>query len=277
MSQTLRFLFIGDIIGQPGLAMFQRWIPKLKEKYNFDAIIVNGENAAKNGKGLTPQIIDFFKENGASVITTGNHAFEHREVYTALTERDDVIRPANYPSGCPGKGYAFFQVKGHTAAVINIYGRVFIRDPLDCPFKTVESLLTFIRSRTNLIFVDFHAEATSEKKAMGFFLDGKVSGIFGTHTHVQTADEHILPNGTGYLTDLGGSGALHSVIGFQADQVLRKFTLNNFMGKFIVETKGPIVLCGAWVDVDVQTGKTVKIERVYIVDDTISQTLDKAS
>jgi calcineurin-like phosphoesterase len=112
---------------------------------------------------------------------------------------------------------------------------------------------------------------------MGFFLDGKISGIFGTHTHVQTADEHILPKGTGYLTDLGGSGALHSVIGFEAEQVLRKFTLNNFMGKFVVETRGPIVLCGAWVEVDVQTGKTVKIERVYIVDETISQTFDKAS
>lgn len=273
MSETLRFLFIGDIIGLPGMAMFQRWIPKLKEKYGINAVIVNGENSAKSGKGITGPIIEALKQSGASVITTGNHVWQYREVYNVLNERDDIVRPANYPSTCPGKGYAFFQVNGHTAAVINLYGRVFIRDALDCPFKAVESLLTFIRLRTKLIFVDFHAEATSEKKAMGFFLDGKVSGVFGTHTHIQTADEHIMPQGTAYQTDLGGSGALHSVIGFQAEQVLQKFLVHPFMGKFVVETKGPMVLCGVWLDVDVHTGKAVKIERVYVVDDTISQTL----
>ena len=270
MAQTLRFLFIGDVIGQPGMAVFQRWIPKLKEKYRIDAVIVNGENAAKNGKGITPKIIDFFKQNGASVITTGNHVWEHKEVYTALSERDDVIRPANYSSGNPGKGYTFFTIQGHTVAVMNLFGRVFVRDPLDCPFRTAESLLTFIRTRTNIIFVDFHAEATSEKKAMGFYLDGKVSGVYGTHTHIQTADDHILPNGTSYITDLGGSGALYSVIGMQKEQVLQKFLLNPFMGKFVVETKGPIVLCGVWVEVDTKTGASISIERVYVVDDTIN-------
>lgn len=274
MSQMLRFLLIGDVIGEPGMAVFQRWASKVKEKHKIDAIIVNGENAAKNGKGITAKIIDFFKHNGASVVTTGNHVWEHREVYTALSERDDVIRPANYPNGCPGRGYTFFQIHGHTVAVINLYGRVFIRDPLDCPFRTVESILTFIRTKTNIIFVDFHAEATSEKKAMGFFLDGKVSAIFGTHTHVQTADEHILPHGTGYITDLGSCGALYSVIGMQHEQVLRKFLLNPFMGKFVVETRGPITFCGIWVEIDVSNGKAVKIERVYIVDEDISRSFN---
>ncbi len=274
MTKTLRFLCVGDIMGQPGLAVFQRWAPKLKEKYAIDSIIVNGENAAKNGKGLTPKIIDFLKQHGASIITTGNHVWEHREVYAALSERDDVVRPANYPSGCPGKGVAFCTVGGYTVAVINVMGRVFMRDPLDCPFRGIESLLTFVRTKTNIIFVDFHAEATSEKRAMGMFLDGKVSGVFGTHTHVQTADEHIQPLGTAYVTDLGSCGALNSVIGMQYEQVMQRFLYHPFMGKFVVEARGPITMCGVWIEVDVQTGKALKIERVYIADETISSTLD---
>lgn len=274
MTQVLRFLFIGDIIGQPGMSMFQKWAPKLKEQHKIDAIIVNGENAAKNGKGITPKIIDFFKQYGASVVTTGNHVWEHREVYTALNERDDIVRPANYPPGCPGKGHAFVHVGGITVAVINLHGRVFIRDMLDCPFRAIESLLTFVRTKAQVIFVDFHAEATSEKRAMGLFLDGKISGIFGTHTHVQTADEHIMPQGTSYMTDLGGCGALNSVIGVCQEQVIQRFLVHPYMGKFVVETKGPMVLSGAIIDVDVQTGKSIKIERVRIIDDVISASFE---
>jgi metallophosphoesterase (TIGR00282 family) len=269
--KTIRVLFIGDVIGQPGMSMFQRWAPKIKEKYAIDAIVVNGENAAKNGKGITAKQVDFFRHNGASVITTGNHAFDQKEINTAFSERDDLIRPANFPPGCPGKGYAFLQVKDQLIAIVSLHGRVFVRDLVDCPFRAIESLLTFIKTKTNIILVDFHADATSEKNAMGLFLDGKVSGVFGTHTHIQTTDARVLPQGTAFITDLGSCGALNSVIGFEVAQAMPRFLVHHQMGKFVVETHGPLVLSGAWVEVDAYTGKSVSIERVYVVDDTINQ------
>ncbi len=274
MNNYVRVLLVGDLIGNPGLALFEKWIPSLKEKHALDAIVVNGENAAKNGKGITPKIIDFLKEKGAAVITTGNHVYEHKDVYNVLNERNDIIRPANYPPGCPGKGVAFFTVLGQTVAVVNIMGRVFMRDMLDCPFRTIESLLIFIKTKTNLIFVDFHAETTAEKRAMATFLDGKVSCLVGTHTHIQTADEQIMPGGTGYVTDLGGCGALFSAIGMEADTIVQRFLLHNHVGgKFVVQTTGPMVLSGVIVDVDMTTGKAIKIQNMRIVDDQISQTL----
>jgi metallophosphoesterase (TIGR00282 family) len=269
MADVLRFLCIGDIIGYPGVLMFQKWVPQLKAKYQIDAVIVNGENAAKNGKGLIPKHVDFFKHCGADVITTGNHVWEHRELYATLDERDDIIRPANYPPGCQGKGHAFLTVRGHTVAVTNLMGRGFVRDVLDCPFRTIDSLLTFLSSRTNIILVDFHAEATAEKRVMGTFLDGRVSALWGTHTHVQTADEGILPKGTGYITDVGSCCALNSVIGFQQDQILNRFLYHAHMGKFVVETEGPMVLSGIWVEIDTETGMTKQIERVRVIDDNL--------
>ena len=277
MAELLRFMFIGDLVGDPGLALFQKWIPKLQEKYKADAVIVNGENAAKNGNGLTPNIVDILKNHGASVITTGNHAFDHKNIYNAFQERNDLLRPLNYPAECPGKGYALFEMQGHTVAVINLHGRIFVKDLLDCPFRAVESLLTFLRHKTNLIFVDFHGEATSEKRAMGLFLDGKVSGFYGTHTHVQTADEYVQPQGTSYITDLGCCGALNSVIGFQLDGVLKKFMIHQKFGKFIVEHRGPMVLCGVFVEVDAKTGKSLKIERIRIIDNEITNQLEAPS
>jgi len=276
MTKSLRVLFVGDVVGQPGMTIFQRWIPKLKEKYALDAVIVNGENSNKTGKGIIPKAIDFFKHNGASVITTGNHVWEQRDVYMSLNQRDDIIRPANYPPGCPGKGHTFFYINEIPIAVINLMGRVFTRDPLDCPFRTVESLLTFIHTKTNIIFVDFHAEATSEKNAMGIYLDGKVSGVFGTHTHVQTADERILPDGTGFITDAGSCGPLYSVIGMQHDVILQRFLTYPRAGKFVVQTQGPVIFSGVWVQVSTETGKAEKIERVYFVDDTISSAMHPA-
>ncbi len=273
MSKSIKILFIGDVVGQPGLTMFQKWVPKLREQYTIDAVIVNGENAAKNGRGLSEKALNFLKHNGASVITSGNHIWENRELQGVFKNRDDLVRPANYPSGCPGKGYAFFEVCGYTAAVINLHGRVFVRDLLDCPFRAAESLLTFLKSKTNLIFVDFHAEATAEKRAMGFFLDGKVSGIVGTHTHVPTADAQILPNGTGYMTDAGYVGAVNSVIGMQVEGVLNKFLYAQHLGKFVVDKRGPIELNGVCFEVNVETGKTIKIDRVYAIDNEISATI----
>lgn len=273
MNDILKILFIGDVVGQPGLAMFQKWVPKLKAQYALDAVIVNGENSAKNGRGISPKTLDFFKHNGATVITTGNHVWENREIHNVIKQRDDLIRPANYPAGCPGKGHAFFEARGYTAAVINLHGRVFVRDLLDCPFRAAESLLTFVKSKTQIIIVDFHAEATAEKRALGFYLDGKVSAVLGTHTHVPTADAQILPKGTGYITDVGYVGAYHSVIGMQPEGVLNKFLLAQHLGKFVVDKRGPIEMNYAYLELDASTGKAVKIERMTIVDDEISATL----
>ena len=265
MATALRFMFIGDLIGQPGQDVFSKWLPRLKEQYKIDAVIVNGENSAKNGIGIMPKNMKFFKEAGVSVVTSGNHVWKHKEIYNYLNENTDLIRPANYPAGCPGKGYSFFDINGYTVAVLNLQGRVFMHEDLDCPFRAAESLLTFLRSKTNIIFIDFHAEATSEKQVLGSYLDGKVSGFFGTHTHVQTADERILPNGTGYISDLGCSGAVNSAIGMKSEIILKRF-LTQMPSRFAVETEPPFSINGVWVEVDTVSGKTVKIERINIVD-----------
>lgn len=277
MKKSLKFLFIGDLVGDPGVALFQKWIPQLKEKYHADAVIVNGENAAKNGNGITPAVVTSLKNSGADVITTGNHAWDQKSIYQTFLERSDLIRPLNYPADCPGKGFSLFQVNTITVAVINLHGRVFVKDLLDCPFKAIESLFSFIRHKTNIIFVDFHGEATSEKRAMSLFLDGKISGIYGTHTHVQTADEQIMPLGTSFLTDLGCCGALNSVIGMQHEGALKRFMIHPKFGKFVVEHRGPMVFCGVFVEVDVDSGKTIHIERIRIIDHEISKNFQDQS
>ena len=266
MAETLRLLFIGDVVGSSGLTLFRKWTPILVDKYKADGVIVNGENAAKNGCGITPQSIAELKEGGATVITLGNHAWDHKEVYAALQERSDIVRPINYPSECPGKGFTLFNVREHTIAIVNLHGRVFIKDLIDCPFKAIDSLLTFLKHKTPMVFVDFHAEATSEKKIMAMHLDGRISGIYGTHTHVQTADEMIMPKGTSFITDLGCCGALNSVIGMQYETAFKKMTIHNKVGRFAVETTGPFVFSGVVVDVDTATGKSVKIERIRVID-----------
>lgn len=269
MAGVLRFLFVGDVIGQPGVSMFQKWVPVFKQQYGIDAVIVNGENSAKNGLGITPKHIQFFKDAGASVITTGNHVWEHKDIYNALNERDDVTRPANYAPGCPGKGFAFINLGNVTAAIVNLHGRAFIRDPLDCPFRCMDSLLTFLSTRTNIIFVDFHAEATSEKRAMGIYLDGRISGVIGTHTHVQTADERVLPKGTAYITDVGCVGALNSVIGAQSDIIIQRFLSYPRYGKFTVDAVPPFQFNGVVITVNSETGKAISIERIAHIDDVL--------
>ncbi|MFH0898630.1 MAG: TIGR00282 family metallophosphoesterase [bacterium] len=271
MKEVVRFIFLGDIIGEPGLELFKKWAPILKEKYKADALVVNGENASKNGNGLSPHEIEILKTYGATVITTGNHAWDCKSVYNLLEERDDVLRPLNYPSGCPGKGFCLFQVHNYTVAVVNLHGRVFVKDLIDCPFKAIESLLLFLKHKTNIIFIDFHAEATSEKKAMGLFLDGKVSGVYGTHTHVQTTDETILPGGTSFITDLGNCGAVNSVIGFEFEGVIRRLTIHHKFGKFVVEKNGPMEVSGLYVEVDAKTGKSVKVERIRVIDNDLAK------
>lgn len=265
-KKTLRFMALGDLMGSAGIAMFERWAPRLRDKHNIDAIIVNGENTANNGRGTTVEIVDGLVAAGASVVTSGNHIWANKKIYSFLDESRVLLRPANYPAGAPGKGYAIFDVNGVSVAVVSLQGRVFMHEDLDCPFRTIESLLTMLSQRTNIILVDFHAEATSEKKAMAYFLDGKVSGLLGTHTHIQTADEMVMPQGTAYITDLGFAGALHSALGISSSIILDRF-LTQMPVFFKVEKKGPMMLNGVWLEVDVETGKALSIERINVVDE----------
>jgi len=276
MEHTLRFLFVGDVVGQAGQAVVQKHLPELKKKHAIDAIIVNGENAATKGVGINSKNIAFFRHLGVSLITTGNHVWAQRESYTALNEQSDfIIRPANFHPSCPGKGSAIIDVAGVPVGVINIQGRVFMHQDLECPFRTIESLLLYLSTKTKIIFVDIHAETTSEKTAMGFFLDGKVSGVVGTHTHIQTADERILPKGTAYITDLGCCAALNSTLGVKKEVVIQRF-LTQMPQQFSVEKTGPFALHGVIIDVDTSTGKATHIERVKVVDEDIHKQLAPA-
>ena len=268
MAQTIKILFFGDVIGIPGQALFQKWAYKLKAKYKADAIIVNGENSTKNGKGITSKIMDFFKHNGADVVTSGNHIWQNKEIYMYLNEHTDLIRPANFPSDCPGKGYSLFDVNGITVGVLNLQGRIFMREDLDCPFKAAKSILTLLKTKTKIILVDFHAEATSEKCVLANYLDGEVSCVFGTHTHVQTADERILPKGTAYISDAGCCGALNSAIGMKLDSVLKRF-LTQMPSRFLVETDSPFLVNGVCVEIDTSTGEATKIEKISFIDEEL--------
>lgn len=269
MKKTVRVLMLGDVVGNTGRAMLQKHLKSIKEQYKIDAAIVNGENSNNNGRGITARIAKSFKHNGIDVVTTGNHIWDQRDIYEYLQNHDDVIRPANFPSECPGKGVTTFNCNGIEIAVVNLQGRVFMRESLDCPFKTIDSLLTYLKHKTSIILVDFHAETTAEKLAFGYYLDGKVSCVVGTHTHVPTADERVLPNGTAYVTDLGMGGSLHSLIGFKKDAIIEKFK-KQMPTRFMVETEGPMVMTGIWVEIDTQTGKALQIERVKIIDNELT-------
>lgn len=264
----LRVLLVGDIVGLPGRLMFQKHIPALRREQDIDAIIVNGENSGSNGRGISSKIVHFFKHNGANVITSGNHIWHNREIYNYLAQNSDLLRPDNFPTECPGSGVTIFEVKGFSVGVINLQGRIFMREFVSCPFRAVDSILTYLRSKTNIIFVDFHAEASSEKLGLAYYLDGKISAFVGTHTHIQTADERILPLGTAYCTDLGMAGALNSMIGMQKESVIRAL-ITQMPEKFIVDKQGPFVLSGVIVDVDPSNGHAIAIERVRIIDHEI--------
>ncbi len=268
MSKTVRILCIGDAVGALGRTIFQKHVPALREQYRIDGVLVNGENAA-DGRGITPRMVRAFRHNGADIITSGNHIWGKKDIYEYLTQNTDLLRPANFPSSCPGTGVATFTAGNVTVGVINLQGRIFMREHVDCPFRTAESALTFLKSKTDVIIVDFHAETTSEKMGIAHFLDGKVSAVFGTHTHVQTADERVLPGGTAFMTDLGMCGALNGMIGMKKEAVLSHM-ITQMPHRFEVQTVGPAVLSGMYVEIEVETGKAVAIERVRIVDDQIA-------
>lgn len=265
---TIRVLCVGDVVGSSGQQMFQRHIATIKSEYKVDAVIVNGENSAPDGRGILPNIVQFFRHNGADVVTSGNHIWAKKEIYPYLSEHTDLLRPANFPSSTPGVGVTTFYANSvnATVGVVNIQGRVFMRELVECPFRTMDTILTYLRHKTNIIIVDFHAETTSEKAGIGYYLDGKVSLVFGTHTHVQTADERILPKGTAFISDIGMVGSYNSMIGMQKEPIIQNF-ITQMPTRFIVDVLPPFVLSGIIVDIDTTTGRAVHIERIRIIDE----------
>jgi hypothetical protein len=257
----VRILFVGDVVGKPGRKAFRAAMPAMRAAHMPDLVIVNGENAA-GGFGITEAVGRELFSIGAHVITTGNHVWDKREAVDYLTDEPRVLRPMNYPPGVPGSGSVVVQADaGGRVAVINAAGRVFMQN-FDCPFRTVPEEVARLRKETMVIFIDFHAEATSEKIAFGLLLDGTVSAVVGTHTHVQTADERVLPGGTAYITDVGMTGPRDGVIGVDPAQVLDRF-LTQMPTRFNT-AEGPTVFSAVALDVDETTGRARSIERILI-------------
>ncbi len=256
----MKILFLGDIFGHPGRRAVKEWLPRLRDEYAPDLILANGENAAA-GFGITPQLVEEMLDLGIAALTSGNHIWDRREIIPYLTEHADgrLIRPANFPPQAPGHGlYVGRTASGIEYAVINLQGRVFMT-PIECPFRTADTLLESI-PQVKIRIVDMHAEATSEKLAMGWYLDGRVTAVLGTHTHVPTADEQVLPGGTAYITDLGMTGPYDSVIGIEKDAIIQRF-LNQMPARFEV-AKGDPRLAAVVIDADPETGRARSIERI---------------
>jgi hypothetical protein len=260
----VKLLFIGDIVGQPGRAAVTALLPLLISRHSIDFVVANGENSA-GGSGITPKTAEEIFSAGVDVITSGDHLWDQKEVMELLANEKRFLRPMNYPAEVPGRGSGVFQLQNPKSAaaeiaVLNLQGRTFIMPALENPFTLALEEVKKIRLRTKIIFVDFHAEATSEKIAFGRMLDGLVSAVVGTHTHVQTADEQIFPGGTAYLTDAGFTGPHDSVLGRETQPVVRRF-LTAMPQRFEV-AKGGILLQGALIEVDNATGKVIQIQRV---------------
>jgi metallophosphoesterase (TIGR00282 family) len=259
----VKVLFIGDIFGEPGRRALARAVPRLVAQRQIDIVIGNGENAA-GGFGITPELAEELFELGLAVITTGNHAWDKKEILDYFPREPRLLRPANYPSGVPGQGSVVVEsAGGEQLGVLQLMGRAYM-PALDCPFQVAKKELAALKKRTAAVIVDMHAEATSEKMAMGHYLDGEVVAVVGTHTHVQTADDQILPKGTAYLTDIGMTGPLHSVIGVKKELAIEKF-LTGMPRRFEVAS-GPSVFCAVVLELDARLGKALSIERIRIID-----------
>ena len=253
-----KILFIGDIVGKPGRETVLKVLPSLKEEFAPDIVIANGENSA-GGVGINEKKYIELINSQIDVITTGNHVWHSREFVNEISKCTNLVRPANYPPGTPGNGHVICKGVG----IINLLGRVFMKE-LDCPFRAADKLISDIKDKTNIIFVDLHGEATSEKNAMGWYLDGRVSAVIGTHTHVQTADERILPNGTAYLTDAGMVGPYNSIIGVETTPIIERF-LTQMPKRYEVAKTGPNVFNAVLITVDENTGKATEIKRIFKV------------
>ena len=258
----MRILFIGDIIGKKGRRTVKEVIYKVIEEHHVDLCLANGENAA-GGFGITPGIAEELFDQPIDVLTSGNHIWDRKEIIDYIEKEKCLLRPANYPQEAPGRGSIIFTTTtGLKVGILNLEGRVFVSN-IECPFKTATREITALKKQTPIIIVDFHAEATSEKMAMGWFLDGKVSAVVGTHTHVQTADERILPGGTAYITDVGMTGPRDSVIGIKKEQVLERF-LTNVPQRFEC-AGGQGMFCAVIIDVDENTGLANTIHRLDLL------------
>lgn len=257
----MKIFFIGDIVGKPGRRVVRERLPGLKSKLKIDFVIANVENAA-GGFGITRSVAEELFSLGIDVFTSGNHIWDKKEAITYITKENRLLRPANYPGDVPGFGSIVMNTpSGEKVAVLNISGRVFMQ-PLECPFKTAKKEILVLKEEAKVIIVDFHAEATSEKSAIGWYLDGEVSAVIGTHTHVQTADEKILPKGTAFITDVGMTGPVNSIIGVNKEQIITKF-LTNIPTRF--ETaRGETMLSGVLLDINSKTGMAKKIQRIQI-------------
>jgi metallophosphoesterase (TIGR00282 family) len=256
----MNILMVGDVFGEPGRSAVQRLLPRLRQEHHIDLAVVNVENSAA-GAGVTPQIARAFLDQGVDVMTSGNHIWDKKEIIEYIGKENLLLRPANYPSGTPGVGYVTVKAGPHRVAVLNLMGRVFMH-PIDCPFRKADEVVPELRKDTPIVLVDMHAEATSESVAMGWYLDGRVSAVVGTHRHVQTADERLLPGGTAYITDLGMTGPIDSVIGVDRDIILQRF-LTQMPIRF-EPAKGPAALHGVVIAVDPETGRATDIKRLRV-------------
>jgi len=258
---AFRVLVIGDVVGSPGRELIRNQLRPFAKSNAIDFVIVNGENAA-GGLGISAAIATQFFEWGVDVITTGDHVWKKKDIIAAIQADIRIVRPANYPSESPGRGWTCVRsLSGEPVGVVNLVGRTFMQ-PAECPFKAASRAVEDLKAQTKMIIVDMHAEATSEKLGMGWHLDGKVSAVFGTHTHVQTADERVLPGGTAYITDIGMAGGFDSILGRRKDAVLKKF-ITNMPEPFDVASGDPR-MCGAIISINPATGRAESIERAVI-------------
>jgi metallophosphoesterase (TIGR00282 family) len=255
----MKILFIGDIVGKPGREAVAKLVPELKKEYGLDFVIANAENAA-GGSGITAKVAEELFSYPVDVLTSGDHIWKKKEIFEIINQEQRILRPLNFPAGTPGSGWGVFKTaKGIKVGVICVLGRVFL-EALECPFKTAKQAIEAITKETNIIVVDIHAEATSEKVALGWYLQGQVSAVLGTHTHIQTADERILPLGSAYITDVGMTGPYDSVIGRRVEDVLERF-ITSVPVRFEV-AQDNIQLAGVVLDIDENTGRARSIVRV---------------
>ncbi len=261
MNPTIKIIFIGDIIGKPGRKAIRELLPMLCIEHKIECVIANAENSA-GGFGMTIEVVDELFSYGVHIITSGNHVWDKKDILPYLEEDLRILRPANYPSRAPGFGSLIYQSKnGYKIGVINVQGRVYMPN-IDCPFKIALKEVQHLECEgANCIIVDMHAEATSEKAALAHYLDGRVSAVLGTHTHVQTADERILPNGTGYITDAGMTGPFESIIGTEIKNVVERFLSS--VPHRLYTAKKDIRISAVLLEIDIKTGKTLNITRIH--------------
>lgn len=256
----MRILFIGDIVGKPGRQILARMLPRLRADHRPDLVLANAENAA-GGFGVTPAVGEELFAFGIDLLTSGNHVWDKKEIVAYIAKEARLLRPANYPPEVPGSGVHVLERRGRPVGVLNLQGRVFM-PTIDCPFRVGEREIDQLRVATPLILVDFHAEATSEKQAFGWWIDGKVSAVLGTHTHVQTADERILPRGTAYISDVGMTGSQDAVIGMERGEAIERFLMQ--LPRKFTAASGNLCLCAVLVDVDDATGTATSIRRLQV-------------